>query len=70
MTYKEAREAGYIDGDMKYTAGYISRKTNIDNQPVKVAGGSRKGQLYILVPCWHSTTYCFRLYLKKNIRED
>lgn len=63
-TYAEARKLGYKDADKQYQRGYISRKTNLFEQPVLIAGGKRKGQLYILVPCFRTTRYCMRMYLK------
>lgn len=63
MTYKEAIEQGYRDGDCMYTIGYISRKTDILKQPVKMAGGRRKGQLYVDIPAWQTTKYHIRQYL-------
>lgn len=65
MTYAETKKNGYVDADCKYFRGYISRKVNEDDQLVKVAGGRRKGQLYVELPCWHSTNYAVRQYLKK-----
>lgn len=65
MTYREAIKAGYKKADIKYTVGYVSRKANLENQEVFTASGSRKGELYILVPCFHSSRFCFRQYLTK-----
>lgn len=65
MTVKEALANGYRKGESAYQRKYISRKTDIDSQEVKVAGGSRKGQLYYNAPCWTSTNYSYRVYLEK-----
>lgn len=65
MTYADAIKAGYKEADTKYQRGYISRRADPDAQPVRVAGGSRKGQLYVLLPCYRSTQYCIRQYLYK-----
>lgn len=65
MTYKQAIEQGYKTADTKYQRGYISRKANIDDLPVMTAGGNRKNQLYVLLPCWNSSQYCVRQYLVK-----
>lgn len=65
-TLNEALDAGYVRGEMKYQRGYISRRADIGEAPVHVAGGRRKGELYILLPCYHSTTYCMRQYLRKK----
>lgn len=64
-TYEEAKTQGYSIAFLRYQRGYISRNTNIDKAPVMVAGGARKGMLYVLVPCWKSTQYCQRMYLTK-----
>ena len=65
MNLKQALEQGYKMADMKYQRGYVSRKVNREEQEVHVAGGNRKGQLYVLVPCFTSTQYCYRLYLTR-----
>lgn len=66
MTYADAIKAGYREADIKYQRGYIRRRADPDAQPVRVAGGSRKGQLYVLLPCFTSTQYCFRQYLYRD----
>ena len=63
MTYKQSISAGYKNADTKYQRGYISRKIDPDNQPVLTAKGNRRGQKYVLLPCYHSTQYCIRQYL-------
>lgn len=63
MTYADAIKAGYRKADTKYQRGYISRRADPDAQPVQVAGGNRKGQLYVLLPCYYSTQYCISQYL-------
>lgn len=65
MTYAEAKAQGYKDAGQTWFRGYVSRRVNPDNQPVKVAGGSRKGELYVELPSWESTTYSIRQYLAK-----
>lgn len=67
MTYQDAIKAGYKPGSTKYQRGYISRRAVAEMQPVRTAGGRRKGQLYALFPCYTSTRYCIRQYL---IKED
>lgn len=67
MTYGEAILAGYRNGDIKWFQGYISRKINPYDQPVKVARGTRKGQLYVELPSYISNSYHCRQYL---IKED
>lgn len=66
MTYAEAKNNGYKPADQAYFRGYVSRKVNADYQIVKVAGGSRNGQLYVELPCWDSTNYAIRQYLVKT----
>lgn len=63
MTYKEAKAKGYKDGRTAYQRGYVSRKINIENQPVLKSG---RGELYVLLPNWNSTQYCIRQYLTKE----
>lgn len=63
MTYADAIKAGYKKADTKYQRGYISRLAAPDAQLVRAAGGTRKGQLYVLLPCYCSTQYCIRQYL-------
>lgn len=65
MTYKEAKLAGWKDADIKYQSGYVSRKTDPETRTVLTAKGNRKGQLYVLLPCYTSTRYCLRQYLTK-----
>lgn len=70
MNLKEAYENGYRLADCQYQNGYVSRKCDIDMiEPEKIrvyeAGGKRKGQLYVLRPCFNTSRYCFRQYLTK-----
>lgn len=65
MTYQDAINQGYKDADCKYERGYISRKADPKEQPIHVAGGNRKGDMYVLLPCFCSTQYCIRQYLSK-----
>ena len=64
MKVKEAREKGYIEFDTSYARGYISRKTEIEEQELKIAGGNRKGELYYEKSCLNSSKYHFRVYMK------
>ena len=66
MTYGNALAAGYVNADRQWQRGYLSRKINVMEQPVVVAGGYRKGDLYVLLPTRQSTQYCIRQYLKKK----
>ena len=67
-TLNDYLDMGYhLDGGMAYQRGYVSRRIDIGNQPVLIAkGGSRRGQPYILEPCFTSSQYCFRHYLTKH----
>lgn len=62
-TYADALSAGYTLGDVKHQLGYVSRKINPEHQPVYTAGGSRRGELYVLIPNYESSRYCLRQYL-------
>lgn len=64
-TYQDAINQGYHTADTTYQRGYISRKADPMQQPIRIAGGSRKGQLYILLPSAQSTQYCIRQYLTR-----
>jgi len=63
---QEAVAAGYIMSDAKWERGYVSRKSDIAKATVQVAGGSRKGELFVIMPSWDSTQYCVRQYLTKG----
>lgn len=65
MTYDEAINNGYKNGEQRFFMGYVSRKANIANQEVKIAAGSRKGEMYVELPYWNSTKYSIRQYLVK-----
>lgn len=69
MTVDDALHSGYQIGDSTYQRGYVSRKINVMQQPVQVAGGSRAGELYFDGPCYHSTRYHYRTYLIPTHRE-
>lgn len=64
--YQDAINSGYRPADATYQRGYISRRADPMQQPVHVAGGHRKGQLYVLLPTNKSTQYCIRQYLKRG----
>lgn len=66
-TLKEAIANGYMITEKRLARGYISRRVNPAYQPVKIAGGSRKGQLFVELPNFESTTYHYRCYLTKPI---
>lgn len=65
MTMREAFDAGYVRGDLRLQLGYVSRKVNGYDQEVQTAGGYRHGELYVLLPNFRSTRYCYRQYLVK-----
>lgn len=66
-TVADARAMGYnINGyATAYQRGYVSRRANIDDRPICVAGGTRKGELYYTVTSPASTQYCIRVYIGK-----
>lgn len=66
-TLKEAVDNGYVIAEKTHARGYISRRLKPENQPVKIAGGSRKGQLFVELPSFDSTTYHYRCYLTKQL---
>ena len=63
MTYQQALDMGYRNGDVKWTRGYTSRRCDINRLEVGTAGGTRKGQRYVVLPTLHSTVYSLRQYL-------
>ena len=63
LNYRQALNNGWSCGDMTKTRKYVSRKIDPYNQPVKIAGGYRKGQYYVELPYWSSSRYSIRLYL-------
>ena len=63
MTYHEALRKGYKLGDQRWHRGYISRRINVDDQEVQEAGGYRRGELYVELPTWRSSSYYIRQYL-------
>lgn len=64
LTYGQVLTMGYRDADSRYQRGYISRRVDADSQPVHVAGGNRRGALYVLLPAANSSQYCIRQYLR------
>lgn len=68
MNVAEALADGWVfSDDVTYQKGYVSRK-GFDRYSAEVHEGKgfRKGQLYFLSPCYHTTQYCFRTYLKRE----
>lgn len=63
MTYGEAKAKGYKDAGTSLERGYVSRKIDTDAQPVLTAGGCRKGEQYVLIPCFYSSQYRIRQYI-------
>ena len=68
LTLAEARKYGYTEsGELTRQAGYVSRKGNPEQSIVYIAGkGKRQGQFYYLAPCYDTTRYCLRVWLKKE----
>ena len=68
LTLAAAREDGYTEsGEKTKQAGYVSRRGDIENSVVYIAGkGKRSGQLYYLAPAYDSTFYCWRVWLTKR----
>lgn len=64
MTYKEACEAGYRWYRVAWTRGYLSRKTDVLEQPVLE---NRFGEMYVETPSWKSTWYHHRYYIRKTL---
>lgn len=65
LTLSQALATGYKKMDHAYFFGYVSRKVDTGAQPVKVAGGTRRGLFFVELPCWQSTAYSLRLYLAR-----
>ena len=64
---KDALEEGYWRNEIRTQKGYCTRKhRNPDEIEVHFAEGNRKGEPYYLEPCFTSTRYCFRVYLRKD----
>lgn len=66
-TLRDALENGYRIDERVHVRGYLSRKINPLDQPVKIAGGSRKGRLFVESPRYDSSTYHYRFYLIKTL---
>lgn len=64
---KDAIEDGYKPYELRTQKGYCTRKhQTLDEIEVHFAEGNRKGEPYYLAPCFFSTRYCYRMYLKKE----
>lgn len=68
LTLAEAREYGFSEtGEKSLEAGYVSRRGNIENSIVYIAGkGRRAGQFYYLAPNYETTRYCWRVYIARG----
>ena len=72
MTLKEyMNKKGYTNFDIydiKLERGYISRKKDIEmpyeDHQIHIASGRRKGDIFIYLPCYYSSQYCHRAYIK------
>ena len=66
MTLGQAYNEGYTEGRTSLQRGYTSRKKLIDNTThVYKSGKNGTGALYYIKPCFISTNYSIRQYLKK-----
>lgn len=71
MKYKEAIAQGYIIYDIKTATGYVSRKTVLDDQELKVCKqGPHAGMYYVECPNFEVTGYHDRIYLHKPEADD
>lgn len=62
MTYAEAKSQGWKDTYTAYARGYVSRKVDTDQQPVKM---TNSGKYYVELPAWNTSRYCIRQYIEK-----
>lgn len=74
MTYGEFQKlwsSGKIEiYDKKTQYGYVSRKLKIEQVlDVRIAGGVRAGEKYVLMPRWDSTQFCTRLYFREVVKK-
>lgn len=65
LTYKQAIENGWKILDEKLQRKYVSRKLNLDDQPIlQVTGNAhRSGEYYVEVPSQSNGYYSTRRYL-------
>ena len=66
-TLDDALKAGYVRADMRLHVGYAPRYADIGKTPVHIAGGKRKNEFYIMLPCDLSLKYYYRQYLRRKI---
>lgn len=66
LTLSEALQSGWTENGMVFQYGYVSRKVQPENQPCYYGQGTRRGQLFVLLPNYKHTRYCYRLYLKRK----
>lgn len=63
-TFKEAKEMGWVVYDVMTCAGYLSRRIDIDNQPIILSKkGARSGEYYFKTPNYQETGYHYRNYI-------
>lgn len=65
QTLRQAVNSGYVLADTTLQRGYVSVYQAAQDAPVYVAGGNRRGQLYVLLHNPSSTMYCYRQYLRR-----
>ena len=72
LTLENARDMGLTEtGEKTRQAGYCTRRGDREKSIVFIAGkGKRAGQLYDLAPCFDTTRYCYRVWLKKAGGEE
>ena len=66
MTYAEAIATGYKELGTRWQRKYVSRKVDVDSQPLIKPGGKYrryKDLWYVELPSWASTRYSHRVYL-------
>lgn len=64
-TWADAKAAGYRATSTALQRGYIRVGLRDIDMPVRIAGGNRKGQYYVLMHNPQSTMYCIRQYIAK-----
>ena len=67
----EARKLGWKVLEVCSAYGYLSRKTDLDSQPLKVCKkGRHKGLFYFESPSYKSTKYHDRVYITQRDKNN